>query len=146
MLHPIGNDWFYHPAIKALINRYISLILQKKLHKMITINGNFDVASHSKINLVWINDLLKDLTSCNLYVTLVARAENTETNVRKYKSDIFLWLVLPYADILAADDTKAIIIDTLLQELHRLERYQDLLDVAALRREIETRFGVEMGV
>ncbi len=113
---------------------------------MITINGNFDVASHPKINLVWINALLKDLTSCNLYITLVARAENTQTNVRKYKSDIFLWLVLPYADILAAENTKAIIIDTLLQELHRLERYKDLLDVAALKKEIEMRFGVEMGV
>jgi hypothetical protein len=113
---------------------------------MITINGNFDVASHSKINLASINELLKDLTNCNLYITLVARAENSQTNVRKYKQDIFLWLVLPYGEILAAEDTKAIIIDTLLHELHRLERYKDLLDVAALRREIETRFGVEMGV
>jgi hypothetical protein len=113
---------------------------------MITVNGNFDVASHSKINLASINELLKDLSNCNLYITLVARAEKSQTNVRKYKQDIFLWLVLPYADILAAEDTKAIIIDTLLQELHRLDRYQDLLDVAALRQEIETRFGVEMGV
>lgn len=113
---------------------------------MTTINGNFDLTSHPKIDLVWINDLLKDLTRCNLYVTLVARAEKSQTNVRKYKSDIFLWLVLPYAEILAAEDTKAIIIDTLLHELHRLERYKELLDVAVLRQEIQARFGIEMTV
>ncbi len=113
---------------------------------MITTNGNFDVASHQKIDLVWINDLLKDLTNCNLYITLVARTEKSLTNVRKYKTDIFLWLVLPYAEILAADDTKAIIIDTLLNELYRLERYKELLDVAELRQEIQARFGVEVGV
>jgi hypothetical protein len=67
---------------------------------MITINGNFDVASHQKIDLVWINYLLKDLTSCNLYITLVARTEKSQTSVRKYKSDIFLWLVVPYSEYL----------------------------------------------
>jgi len=113
---------------------------------MITFNGNFDVASHLRIDLVWINDLLKDLTSCNLYVTLVARAEKSQTSVRKYKSDIFLWLVLPYAEILAAEDAKAIVIDTLLNELHRLERYKEVLDVAVLRQEIQARFEIEMTV
>jgi hypothetical protein len=113
---------------------------------MITINGNFDVASHQKIDLVWINDLLKDLTSCNLYITLVARTEKSQTSVRKYKSDIFLWLVIPYDEILASADTKAIIIDTLLNELYRLERYKELLDVAQLRQEIQARFEVEIGV
>ena len=54
--------------------------------------------------------------------------------------------VLPYAEILAAEDTKAIIIDTLLNELYRLERYKELLDVVALRQEIQARFGVEIGV
>jgi hypothetical protein len=113
---------------------------------MITINGNFDVASHQKIDLVWINDLLKDLTNCSLYITLVARTEKSLTSVRKYKSDIFLWLVLPYAEILAAEDTKAIIIDTLLNELYRLERYKELLDVAVLKQEIQARFEIEMTV
>jgi len=113
---------------------------------MITFNGNFDVASHLRIDLVWINDLLKDLTSCNLYVTLVARAEKSQTSVRKYKSDIFLWLVLPYAEILAAEDAKAIVIHTLLNELHRLERYKEVLDVAVLRQEIQARFEIEMTV
>ena len=111
---------------------------------MITFNGNFDVASHLRIDLVWINDLLKDLTSCNLYVTLVARAEKSQTSVRKYKSDIFLWLVLPYAEILAAEDAKPIIINTLLEELHRLERYKGLVDVEGLREGIKARFGKEV--
>jgi len=109
-------------------------------------NANVDEKSHEKIDLVWINDLLKDWTSCNLYITLVARTERSLTSVRKYKSDIFLWLVIPYAEILASEDTKAIIIDTLLNELYRLERYKELLDVAALRQEIQARFEVEIGV
>ncbi|WP_353481233.1 hypothetical protein [Haliscomenobacter sp.] len=113
---------------------------------MILVNGNVDEKSYQKIDLVWINDLLKDLTSCNLYITLVARTEKSQTSVRKYKSDIFLWLVIPYAEILASEDTKAIIIDTLLNEFYRLERYKELLDVAELRQEIQARFGVELTV
>ena len=54
--------------------------------------------------------------------------------------------VLPYAEILAAEDTKAIIIDTLLNELYRLERYKELLDVAVLKQEIQARFEIEMTV
>jgi hypothetical protein len=55
---------------------------------MILVNGNVDEKSYQKIDLVWINDLLKDLTSCNLYITLVARTEKSQTSVRIYKSDI----------------------------------------------------------
>ena len=55
-------------------------------------------------------------------------------------------MLLPYAEILAVEDTKAIVIDTLLNELHRLERYKELLDVVVLRQEIQARFGVEIGV
>ena len=111
---------------------------------MISINGNVDMLSYPKIDFVWINDLLKDLTDSKLYITLVGRKEDTKTRVRKYKDAIYLWLVLPYPDILAADDTKPIIINTLLEELHRLERYKGIVDVEGLREGIKARFGKEV--
>lgn len=112
---------------------------------MVSINGNVDTLSYPKIDFVWINDLLKDLTDSKLYITLVGRKEDSKTRVKKYKDAIYLWLVLPYEDVLAAEDTKAIVIDTLLQELHRLERYEEV-DVKALRRGIQERFGMEVVV
>lgn len=113
---------------------------------MISINGNVDTFSYPKIDFVWINDLLKDLTDSKLYITLVGRKEDTKTRARKYKDEIFFWLVLPYEDLLAAEDTKSIVIDTLLKELHRLERYGEMLDVEALRKGIRERFGMEVMV
>lgn len=113
---------------------------------MISINGNVDTLSYPKIDFVWINDLLKDLTSSELYITLVGRKEDSKTRVRKYKDAIYLWLVLPYEDLLAAEDTKSIVIDTLLKELYRLERYGEILDVEALRKGIRERFGMELVV
>lgn len=113
---------------------------------MILANGNVDEKTYPKVDPVWLMDLIGDLSPVNLYISLVARDEAIKTLVRKTKDGIFLRLVLPYADILAAEDTKTIIIETLFQELHRLERYKDLMDVAALRKEIEMRFRVEMGV
>ncbi len=50
---------------------------------MISINGNVDTLSYPKIDFVWLNDLLKDLTSSKLYITLVGRKEDTKTRVRK---------------------------------------------------------------
>lgn len=108
---------------------------------MISINGNVDTLSYPKIDFVWINDLLKDLTDSKLYITLVGRKEDTRTRVRKYKDEIFLWLVLPYEEVIATEDTKAIVIDTLLKELHRLERYEEV-DVEALRKCIRERSGM----
>lgn len=57
---------------------------------MISINGNVDTFSYPKVDFVWINDLLKDLTDSKLYITLVGRKEDTKTRVRKYKDEIFL--------------------------------------------------------
>lgn len=111
---------------------------------MISINGNVDTLSYPKVDFVWINDLLKDLTSNKLYITLVGRKEDSKTRIRKYKDAIYLWLVLPYQDILAAEDTKPIIINTLLEELHRLERYKGMVDVEGLRERIKERFGKEV--
>lgn len=111
---------------------------------MISINGNVDTLSYPKIDFVWINDLLKDLTSSDLYITLVGRKEDSKTRVRKYKDAIYLWLVLPYEDLLAAEDTKPIIINALLEELHRLERYKGIVDVEGLREGIKARFGNEV--
>lgn len=108
---------------------------------MISINGNVDTLSYPKIDFVWINDLLKDLTDSELYITLVGRKEDSKTRVRKYKDAIYLWLVLPYEDLLAAEDAKSIVIDTLLNELHRLERYA-LVDIEQLRKGIQERFGM----
>jgi hypothetical protein len=113
---------------------------------MILANSNVDEKSYPKVDPVWLMDLLGDLSPINLYISLVARDEEIKTLVRKTKDGIFFRLVLPYAEILAAEDTKAIIIDTLLNELYRLERYKELLDVAELRQEIQARFGVEIGV
>ena len=111
---------------------------------MISINGNVDTLSYPKIDFDWINDLLKDLTDGKLYITLVGRKEDTKTRVRKYKDEIFLWLVLPYEKLLAVEDAKPLIINTLLEELHRLERYKGMLDVEGLRKEIIVRFGKEV--
>ena len=113
---------------------------------MILANGNVDEKTYPKVDPVWLMDLLGDLSPVNLYISLVARDEAIKTLVRKTKDGIFLRLVLPYAKILAAEDTKAIIIDTLLHELYRLERYKELLDVAMLKQEIQASIGVEIGV
>lgn len=112
---------------------------------MISINGNVDTLSYPKIDFVWINDLLKDLIDSKLYITLVGRKEDSKTRVRKYQDAIYLWLVLSYEDLLAAEDTKAIVIDTLLKELYRLERYEEV-DVEVLRKGIRERFGMEVAV
>ncbi|MBK9489557.1 MAG: hypothetical protein IPO07_12785 [Haliscomenobacter sp.] len=90
-------------------------------------------------------DLLGDLSPVNLYISLVARDEAIKTLVRKPKM-VFFKARIPYAEILAVEDTKAIIIDTLLNELYRLERYKELLDVAVLKQEIQARFEIEMTV
>lgn len=111
---------------------------------MISINGNVDTFSYPKIDFVWINDLLNDLTDGKLYITLVGRKEDTKTRVRKYNDEIFFWLVLPYEKLLAAEDAKPLIINTLLEELHRLERYKGMVDVEGLREGIKARFGKEI--
>lgn len=110
---------------------------------MILANGNVDVKTHPKVNPAWLMNLIGDLSPVNLYISLVARNENIKTLVRKTKDGIFLRLVLPYEDVLASEDTKAIVIDTLLQELHRLERYEEV-DVKGLRKGIQERFGMEV--
>jgi len=110
---------------------------------MISVNGNVDVKTHPKVNPAWLMNLIGDLSPVNLYISLVARNEDIKTLVRKTKDGIFLRLVLPYEDVLAAEDTKAIVIETLLQELHRLERYEEV-DVKALRKGIQERFGMEV--
>ena len=79
-----------------------------------------------------------------MYITLVGRKEDSKTRVRKYKDAIYLWLVLPYQEILAADDTKPLIINALLEELHRMERYKGMVDVEGLREEIIARLGKEV--
>jgi len=56
-----------------------------------------------------------------------------------------LRLVLPYDEVLIAEDTKVIVINTLLNELHRLERYEEV-DVEALRKGIGEKFGMEIVV
>lgn len=110
---------------------------------MISVNGNVDVKTHPKVNPAWLMNLIGDLSPVNLYISLVARNEDIKTLVRKTKDGIFLRLVLPYEDVLAAEDTKFIVIDTLLKELHRLERYEEV-DVKALRTGIQERFGMEV--
>lgn len=111
---------------------------------MILANGNVDEKTYPKVDPVWLMNLIGDLVPVNLYISLVARDEDIKSLVRKTKDGIFLRLVLPYQDILAADDTKPIIINTLLEELHRLGRYKGIVDVEGLRKGIIVRFGKEM--
>jgi hypothetical protein len=111
---------------------------------MILANGNVDEKSYAKVDAAWLMELIGDLTTSNLYISLVARDEDIKSLVRKTKDGIFLRLILPYQDILAAEDAKAIIINTLLEELHRLERYKGLVDVEGLREGIKARFGKEV--
>lgn len=112
---------------------------------MILVNGNVDVKTHPKINPAWLMNLIGDLSPVNLYISLVARNEDIKTLVRKTKDGIFLRLVLPYEEVIVAEDTKTIVIDTLLKELHRLERYEEV-DVEELRKGIRERFGIEIVV
>lgn len=110
---------------------------------MILANGNVDEKTYPKVDPVWLMNLIGDLVPVNLYISLVARDEDIKSLVRKTKDGIFLRLVLPYQDILATEDTKPIIINTLFEELHRLERYQEIVDVVGLREGIKERFGKE---
>ena len=110
---------------------------------MILANGNVDEKTYPKVDPVWLMNLIGDLVPVNLYISLVARDEDIKSLVRKTKDGFFLRLVLPYKDILAAEDTKPIIINTLFKELHRLERYKGMLDVEGLRERIKERFGKE---
>lgn len=111
---------------------------------MILANGNVDEKTYPKVDPVWLMNLIGDLVPVNLYISLVARDEDIKSLVRKTKDGIFLRLVLPYQDILATEDTKPIIINTLFKELHRLERYQEIVDVQGLREEIKERFEKEV--
>lgn len=108
---------------------------------MILANGNVDEKTYPKVDPVWLMNLIGDLVPGNLYISLVARNEDIKSLVRKTKDGIFLRVVLPYQDILAAEDTKPIIINTLLKELHRLEQYKGMVDVERLREGIRGRFG-----
>ncbi len=110
---------------------------------MILANGNVDKKTYPKVDPVWLMNLIGDLVPVNLYISLVARNEDIKSLVRKTKDGIFLRLVLPYQDILNTNDTKPIIINTLFKELHRLERYQEIVDVVGLREGIKERFGKE---
>jgi len=121
----------------------ISLTCSKNI-TMILANGNVDEKSYAKVDAAWLMELIGDLTTTNLYISLVARDEAIKPLVRKTKDGIFLRLVLPYQDILAADDTKPLIINALLEELHRLERYKGIVDVEVLREGIKARFGKEV--
>lgn len=111
---------------------------------MILANGNVDEKTYPKVDPLWLMNLIGDLVPANLYISLVARDETIKSLVRKTKDGIFLRLVLPYQDILAAEDTKPIIINTLLEELYRLERYKGMVDVEGLREGIKARFGKEI--
>jgi hypothetical protein len=115
-----------------------------KNSKMILANGNVDEKSYAKVDAAWLMELIGDLTTSNLYISLVARDEDIKSLVRKTKYGIFLRLILPYQDILAAEDAKPIIINTLLEELHRLERYKGMVDVEGLREGIKARFEKEV--
>lgn len=111
---------------------------------MILANGNVDEKTYPKVDPLWLMNLIGDLVPANLYISLVARDETIKSLVRKTKDGIFLRLVLPYQDILAAEDTKPIIINTLLEELYRLERYKGMVDVEGLREGIIARFAKEV--
>lgn len=111
---------------------------------MILANGNVDEKTYPKVDPVWLMNLIGDLVPGNLYISLVARNEDIKSLVRKTKDGIFLRVVFPYQDILAAEDTKPIIINTLFEELHRLERYQEIVDVQGLREGIKKRFENEV--
>jgi hypothetical protein len=126
-----------------LIDQKLFLKLLNKNTTMILANGNVDEKTYPKVDPVWLMNLIGDLVPANLYISLVARDEDIKSLVRKTKDGIFLRLVLPYQDILAVEDTKPIIINTLLEELHRLERYQVIVDVEGLREGIKERFGKE---
>jgi hypothetical protein len=120
----------------------------QKIKTMIAVNGNFDLEAYLKINVIVgeLNDQLIDLCNVKFYITLVASKEKSRTRVHKSKGDIFLWLVLPFDEIIAAEDPKPIIIDTLMAALPRLKRYKDLIDIEALKREMEERFELEVAV
>ena len=126
-----------------MIDQKLFLKLLNKNTTMILANGNVDEKTYPKVDPVWLMNLIGDLVPVNLYISLVARDEDIKSLVRKTKDGFFLRLVLPYKDILAAEDTKPIIINTLFKELHRLERYKGMLDVEGLRERIKERFGKE---
>ena len=113
---------------------------------MILANGNVDEKSYAKVDAAWLMELIGDLTTSNLYISLVARGEAIKPLVRKTKDGIFLRLILPYQDILASEDPKAIIINTLQEELHRLERYSEKLEEEKKRKEIRERYEMEKAV
>jgi hypothetical protein len=107
---------------------------------MILANANVDEKSYPKVDPKWLMDNIGDLCPSNLYISLVARDELIKPLVRKTKDGIFIRLILPYDEILTSEDPKSIIIDTLMAVLPRLKRYPDLIDVDALKRDMEERF------
>lgn len=111
---------------------------------MILANGNVDERTHPKVDPAWLMNLIGDLCPINLYISLVARDEEIKPFVRKIEDGIFLRLVLPYDEVLSTEDSKIILIDTLLKELHRLERYLGILGVEELRKKIRERFEIEV--
>jgi hypothetical protein len=111
---------------------------------MILANANVDEKSSSKVDPKWLMDTIGDLCPNNLYISLVARNDLIKPLVRKTKDGIFIRLILPYDKILTTEDPKSIIIDTLMAVLPRLKRYPDLIDIEALKREMEERFELEV--
>jgi hypothetical protein len=116
----------------------------QKIDTMISINGNYDLASYTKVNDFAFHDQFKDLSDSSLYITLVVRKEKSRTRVHQSQGDIFIWLVLPYDEMLAAEDSRPIILEHLIAVLPRLKRYPDLIDADALKNRIEERFELEV--
>jgi len=100
---------------------------------MIYINANVDTKTFPKIDTGRLNKLLKDKSEEPLYITFFAREEPFEQKAFVKNGENFLWVILPYEEILQNDDNTTLMLAHLAQSLEQME----WLDHGCLKRRIE---------
>lgn len=108
---------------------------------MVYINANLDLNTFPKLDTQRINDILREISKEDIYVTFFARKENFAPRVHKKKNKYFLSVILPYEEVLENEDNLLLMLTHLHQNVDKLK----WLDHQALKKKLAALLADESG-
>lgn len=103
---------------------------------MVHFNANLDLKTMHKVNTQDLNTTLSDICENPLYITLVAREEPNQTEAWQDDADSFFKVVLPYRELLESENSKKIIVKSIIENLEKL----NWLDISSIRAKLLDKF------
>lgn len=102
---------------------------------MVHVNANLDLNTSKIIQTGRLNESLHDLCQESLYVTFVARDKHFIDEVWSEEGETFMRVVLPYAEVLSAENIDLLVAEELYKQLDKLQ----WLDVEAMKKRLEVK-------